>query len=99
MMASVQSDLDISVRQHMPHYVFILLSDNEGPEQLTLMRRLIWACFVRRLHKDPFRAFRIIMIICWELIGSASASRFQWVPPNFFSGRNKKKRQPLSGAM
>ena len=31
---------------------------NEGPDQPALMRRLIWACVVRKLHKGPFRVLR-----------------------------------------
>ena len=34
----------------------ILLADNEGPDQPALMRRLIRACVIRILHKDPFHA-------------------------------------------
>ena len=49
-----------SVRRHILQYPFILLADNEGPDQPALMRRLIWACVVLKLRKGPFHALRII---------------------------------------
>ena len=55
--------LAFSVRRHILQYPLILYADNEGPDQpvIMLMRRLIWACVVRNLHKGPFHALRNIL--------------------------------------
>ena len=55
--------LAVSVRALILQFLLILLADNAGPDQPALMRRLIWACVVRKLHKDPFRSLRIICLL------------------------------------
>ena len=52
-----------SVCRHILQYPLIMLADNEGPDQPALMRRLIRACVVIKLHKSPFRAFSIILFL------------------------------------
>ena len=48
-----------SGHQHILQYPLILSADNEGPDQPALMRRLIRAGIVCKLHKGPFIALRI----------------------------------------
>ena len=55
----MQSDLSILYLAKYTTVSIDSVSGNEGPEQPALM---IWACVVRKLHKGPFRAWRIISI-------------------------------------
>ena len=52
-----------SVCRHILQYPLILSADNEGPDQPALMRRLIRACVVRKLHKVSFPALCIILFL------------------------------------
>ena len=50
----------VSVRLYILQYPLILSADNDGPDQPALMRRLIWACIVRKVHKGHFLVLCII---------------------------------------
>ena len=50
----------LSVCWHILQCPLILQADNVGPDQPAQMRRLIWACVFRKLHKGPFHALSII---------------------------------------
>ena len=58
----------VSVCLHIIQYPLILLADNEGPDQPALMRRLIRALFVQKLHMGPFGAHHML----WATLRSAS---------------------------
>ena len=59
----MQSDLDIFCSATYTSAAIDSEAGNEGPDQPALMRWLIKACVVRKLHKDAFRALSIYIIV------------------------------------